>query len=675
MPDVSNRRSTALLALIACTTVCQAQPVMDLAGTWKVRLDPGDAGIEQSWQGADFDAIIQLPGSLAEQGFGDDPTFDAPWIADNRALLKLKESKFAPYLTDENLKMPCWLQPEKIFVGAAWYQKEVEIPQAWEDKRIILFLERPHWETRVWVDDTFISAENALGAPHIHDLSDALTPGRHRITIRIDNRMIVNVGLNSHSVTDHTQTGWNGVVGKLQLITADPVWIDEVKVIPNAAERSAAVEVTIGNRTKREGEGTLQWTVTHEDVRAAGGETMIRWDQTGGTSGFNINLGPDAERWDEFAPNLYKLNVSLEDSDDSHSVTFGLRDLAVDGTRFTINGRPLFLRGTLECAIFPLTGYPPTDRESWRRIIRICKAHGLNHIRFHSWCPPEAAFIAADELGFYYQVECSSWANQGAALGDGKPIDQWLYDEAHRITRAYGNHPSFAFMAYGNEPAGKNREEYLEAWCAYWKKENPRCLHTSGAGWPKVENSDFHSLPQPRIQRWGEGLKSRVNAHPPETVTDYAPLIQSAGKPVVSHEIGQWCVYPDFEEMKKYTGVLKPRNFEIFKELLESNHMADQAHDFLMASGKLQTLLYKEEIESSLRTPGFAGFQLLDLHDFPGQGTALVGVLDPFWDSKPYVSPEEFRRFCGPTVPLARMKKRVWTSSETFEADLEIARY
>jgi len=198
---------------------------------------------------------------------------------------------------------------------------------------------------------------------------------------------------------------------------------------------------------------------------------------------------------------------------------------------------------------------------------------------------------------------------------------------------------------------------------------------TSGSGWPQIPENEYHVTPAPRIHQRGAGLRSRINARPPETATDYRDVVGRYGFPVVSHEIGQWCVYPNFAEVAKYTGSLKPRNFEIFRQLLDDAHMLDQAEAFLMASGKLQALCYKEEIESALRTPGFGGFQLLDLHDFPGQGTALVGVLDPFWDSKPYISPQEFRRFCGPTVPLARMIKRIYTSDETLVADVEVSHF
>ncbi|MCX7827100.1 MAG: glycoside hydrolase, partial [Verrucomicrobiae bacterium] len=329
----------------------------------------------------------------------------------------------------------------------------------------------------------------------------------------------------------------------------------------------------------------------------------------------------------------------------------------------------------LECCIFPRTGYPPTDLESWKRIIRVCQAHGLNHMRFHSWCPPEAAFVAADELGFYLHVEASSWANQSTTLGDGKPVDQWLYDETDRILRYYGNHPSFVLMAYGNEPGGRNHKAWLARYVEHYKAKDARRLWTAGAGWPELPENQWHCVPGPRIQAWGGGLTSRINAQPPETRSDYRDFISARAVPVVSHEIGQWCVYPNFDEIKKYTGYLKPKNFEIFRDRLAEHGMLDQARQFFLASGKLQTLCYKEDIESALRTPGMAGFELLDLHDFPGQGTALVGVLDPFWEQKGYVTPQEYRRFCNATVPLARLAKRVFTTAEELAADIEIAHF
>jgi len=491
--------------------------------------------------------------------------------------------------------------------------------------------------------------------------------------------MIVDVGHNAHSVSDHTQSNWNGLVGRLELQATSPVWIDDIQVFPNAAERTAAVTVVMGNQTGTGGRGDLFFlSATRPSHQAEAKTVAVEWNEAESwTETIVLPMGPDACLWDEFHPDLYTLTVSFRSAhptlgalNHERTATFGLRTFAVDGTQFTINNRKVFLRGTLECCVFPLTGYPPTDKESWSRILRICQAHGLNHMRFHSWCPPEAAFAAADELGVYLQAECAAWAS----IGIGEPIDAWLHAEAEQIVRAYGNHPSFVLMAYGNEPSGKH-QEFLSRWVDHWKKTDSRRVYTSAAGWPAIDENEFHNIPAPRIQGWGQGLGSRINAKRPETYTDYAGHVKRAGRPIVSHEIGQWCVYPDFDEIARYTGVLKAKNFEIFRSLLDANHMGRQARDFLLASGKLQVVCYKEEVESALRTSGFGGFQLLQLNDFPGQGTALVGMLDPFWNSKPYMTPDEFRRFCGPTVMLARLSRRLFAASDTLTAEIEVAHF
>jgi hypothetical protein len=232
-------------------------------------------------------------------------------------------------------------------------------------------------------------------------------------------------------------------------------------------------------------------------------------------------------------------------------------------------------------------------------------------------------------------------------------------------------------MAYGNEPGGENQSAYLSKWVAHFKAADPRRFYTSAAGWPVLPESDFHNVPEPRIQIWFQGLSSRVNAFPPETAMDYTAFNEKHyhGTPVVSHESGEWCAYPNFDEIPKYTGHLKPKNFEIFRETLDQHHMADQARAFVTASGRHQVLTYKEEIESALRTTNMSGFQLLGLQDYSGQGPAPVGVLDAFWEPKGYVTAQEYRRFCNVTVPLARLPKRVFTTDEKLSVAVEVAHF
>jgi hypothetical protein len=648
---------------------------LSLAGPWSFQLDPSGCGVYYRWFDRALTSELSLPGSLQAQGFGDAPTVNSRWIGDVVDRDWFSEPRYAPYRAPDNFKIPFWLQTEKHYRGRAWYQRRIEIPEGWRGRRITLFLERPHWESRVWLDDQYLGSNNSLSTAHVYALDAHVAPGPHTLTICVDNDMIVPVGSNAHSVSEHTQSNWNGVVGRIELRAGSPAFIDDVQIFPDVACRSARVDVRLHNTLAHEVALDL-----HASCGAARFSERIAVPPGARSTSFTLALGPDAALWDEFSPHLHELLVRTSgisdgvDLADERITRFGLREVGVDGTQITINGRPTFLRGTLECCIFPRTGYPPTDVDSWRRIFRIARAHGLNQLRFHSWCPPEAAFAAADEAGVYLQIECPVWANQGTTIGEGSPLDAWIYEEAHRIVRDYGNHPSFVMMAHGNEPSGRIHE-FLSRWVHYWSHHDARRIYTGGAGWPILAENQYHNIPEPRVQGWGEELRSRINARPPETLTDYSDWVQKLNKPIVSHEIGQWCAYPNFDEIEKYTGVLKARNFEIFRESLQANHMGDQARDFLIASGKLQTLCYKEDVESAMRTPGFAGFHLLDLHDFPGQGTALVGVLDAFWDSKGYVAAEEFRRFCNSTVLLARMPKRFWRNSETFTARVDVAHF
>ena len=654
-----------------------AADTINLAGVWNFKQDPQNLGQEQKWFEQTLPQKITLPGSMAQNGFGDDVNTATQWTGDIVDRSWFTDARFEKYRLPGNMKVPFWLTPVKHYVGPAWYQKKVLIPQQWTGKKIMLVLERCHWETQVWVDANAVGKQNCLSTPHEYDLSAELTPDVHTLTVCVDNSVKIPVGNNAHSISDHTQTNWNGIIGDIILQARDPVWITDLQVYPDAQKRIAKVHITISNHTAGSLEGILSLEAalinSPKTHYVAPKETAFTVSASQTVVETDFPLGDDALLWDEFSANVYRMTCRLKSDkySDSSSVDFGLRQLAAEGTQFTINGRKFFLRGTLECCIFPRTGYPPADIDQWDRIIRIAKSHGLNHFRFHSWCPPKAAFQAADLLGFYFQIEGPFWTS----VGDGGTIDEFIYSECDRILKEYGNHPSFCFLAYGNEPGGKNQKKFLGNLVNHWKKQDPRHLYTSASGWPIIPESDYHSTPAPRGHQWGAGLSSRMNAKPPETVTDYRDFVSQHKSPVVSHEIGQWCVYPNFREIGKYNGVTRAYNFEIFRDRLKDSLMLDHAQDFLMASGKLQTLCYKEEIESALRTPGFGGFQLLDLHDFPGQGTALVGVLDAFWDSRGYVTPPEYHRFACETVPLARMEKRVWTDAETFTAAVEISHF
>lgn len=661
---------------ILFTVICQraGAQLISLAGEWQFAIDRDDKGIEEKWFTKKLAETIILPGSMAERLKGDNVTLQTKWTGSIYDSSFFFRPSLAKYRTADNLKIPFWLTPAKYYVGRAWYQKEIIIPVDWKEKNARLFFERVHIQTKVWVDGNEIGKSNSLSVPHEFDLGK-LIPGKHRITISIDNRIgDMNVGPDSHSVSDHTQGNWNGITGKMYVEALPDVYIDNIQVYPDVRHKQAKIKVYIINKGKKETRTIVTASAESFNTNVLQ-NTQEVFDNVpvkpGDTSLIELTL-PMTDNmvlWNEFDPALYRLTVKATANNltDTRKQQFGMREFTIKGTQFIVNGRPVFLRGTLNNCEFPLTGYPAMDVAAWEKIFKTAKSYGLNHMRFHSWCPPEAAFIAADKVGLYLQPEAPTWPNHGTSVGDGRFIDQYIYDETNRMVKAYGNHASFCMLSAGNEPAGKNQAKYLADFVNYWKAKDNRRVYTGASvamSWPLVPDNEYMVKSGPRGLRW-------TNAEP-ESNSDYYTAVKDFTVPYVTHEMGQWCVFPNFDEIKKYTGVYRARNFELFKQDLEDHGMADQAKDFLMASGKLQALCYKAEIEKDLRTPGLAGFQLLGLQDFPGQGTALVGVIDAFWDEKGYINARQFSRFCSPTVLLAKLPKFVFTNNETIEADVEL---
>ena len=665
-----------ILFLVLSNSLYASKLLLDLSGKWRFKTDISNVGEREKWYRTRLNDSINLPGSMVENLKGEDITLQTKFTGSIYDSSWFFNPHLAKYRTPENLKMPFWLTQLKRYEGVAWYQRDFSVSADMLNKELMLYLEHPNFATKVWVDNVEVGSFLSMSVPHVYSLGKSLSVGKHTLTVQVDNRLkTMDVGANSHSVTDHTQGNWNGIVGKIELQSRQLVYFDDIQIFPDIINRKAKLKVCIINNDLKTKNVKLEFSangfnsklehntgVLQKTIKIKPGKNLID---------FELDMGKNVQLWDEFHPALYYLNAGLKYKGcaDSKRLQFGMREVSIEGKYIYINGRKTLLRGTVENAVFPLTGYPPYDVESWEKVFRICRDFGLNHMRFHSFCPPEAAFIAADKMGMYLQPEGPSWPNHSTQLGKELPIDTFLMSETKRIVRNYGNYASFTFLACGNEPRG-NWVRWVTDFVNYWRKADSRRVYTGasvGGGWAWQPANQFH------VKAGARGLNWRDTR--PESYSDFSRQIDTVSQPFVSHETGQWCVFPDFSEINKYTGVTRARNFELFRDDLTDKGMASQASDFLMASGKLQSLCYKHEIERTLRTPGYAGFQLLSLNDYPGQGTALVGVLNAFWQTKGYVTATDFRKFCNKTVPLARFDKFVFTNSDTLRVNVLVSHF
>ena len=504
------------------------------------------------------------------------------------------------------------------YKGAARYSRTINIPKDWKKKPVELFLERtrPTW---VYVDGELVDSCNFISTPQRYLLPKKVKPGKHFLEIVVDNGRGVpdQVYGSSHAYTEDTQTNWNGIIGRIELQLASSV-------------ESKSAE-------------TLTGAIPSRSVAS-----------------------PTALQMPDFA-----------------------KDFHIKGAHFYANGHRIFLRGKHDAAVWPLTGHVEMSVEGWMKYLGTCKEYGINHVRFHSWCPPEAAFVAADSLGIYLQPELPFW---GSFDKKDERLMAFLHQEGENILREYGHHPSFRMMALGNELWGDidKMKEFVDD----FRKIAPDKYYTFGSnyylGYQGIkEGMDYFTTCRIGGEGWGKynthtrGSFSFADAYDggminhfhPNSTMNFDEACDKAGIPIISHETGQFQTYPDYREIKKYTGVLHPYNFEVFRRRLAAAGMLSQADDFHKASGLWSLKLYKADIEMDLRTRNMAGFQLLDIQDYPGQGSAFVGILDAFMESKGITTPEEWRQWCSPVVPLLEVEKFCFEDGEKIQAKVKVANY
>ena len=489
-----------------------------------------------------------------------------------------------------------------------------------------LFLERtkPTW---VYLDGKLVDSCNFISTPQRYILPK-MKSGKHQLEIVVDNSRGVpeQVYGSSHAYTEDTQTNWNGIIGEILL----EVKSEERRVKNSNVISPASVQTYTG------------------------------------------------------------------------TVLPCFKDFHIEGAHFYANGHPVFLRGKHDAAVWSLTGHVDMTVEGWMKYLGTCKEYGINHVRFHSWCPPEAAFVAADSLGIYLQPELPFW---GSFDDKDETLMKFLHQEGENILREYGHHPSFRMMALGNELWGSidKMKEFVDD----FRKIAPDKYYTFGSnyylGYQGVkEEMDYFTTCRIGGEGWGKynthtrGSFSFADAYDGGMINHFHPNTSmnfdeacdkwaspqpwqkkdgKAGIPIISHETGQFQTYPDFREIKKYTGVLYPYNFEIFRRRLAAAGMLSQADDFHKASGLWSVKLYKADIEMDLRTKNMAGFQLLDIQDYPGQGSAFVGILDAFMESKGITTANEWHQWCSSVVPLLVTDRFCYDENEMMNAKVQIANY
>ena len=633
---------------------------VDLSGIWECSI-PGQSG------------EIRLPGTLDEGGFGlpDDPS--KQWQA------------------EEVKKLGFWQEGDPIvtrltrrysFEGQAKFSRKV----SWgcsADCRVFLECERAR-QLRLIVNGQEVSPAEpvCLSAPSVFEVTGLVT-GRDEFTLLSDNSYPSwprDAIVYASAASDETQTNWNGITGYIRLRIENPDYISGIRVYP----KDDRVDIRIELDLSRPLSGPL-----HIFSPALQEEPEILLPAKAGTfeAACTARLRPDVCFWDLEEGNLYPLTVSAEGLE-SRTVSFGVRTFAARDGHLTLNGRRIFLRGETNCAAYPETGYIPTDVDTWTAILEKYRSYGVNCVRFHSHCPPEAAFTAADRLGMLMQPELSHWDPKDAFATEEARC--YYTAEARRILRHLANHPSFVMLSFGNELHFRDEfRPYTDSLLRELRELDPTRLYASGSNafyGSKGPNpsDDFYTSSDDReqmLRATSANFQGWLNQANPNAFTDYSAVMTklraNSAHPVFSFEVGQYEVLPDFSEIRDYRGVTVPGNLRRMEQKMRSAGLKKIWSRMVSATGENALQCYRAEVEAALRTEDFSGISLLSLQDFPGQGTALVGMMNTHLQPKPYpfADPTRFAAFFRDVLPLALLPRYVFTAGEEISVPVRIANY
>lgn len=681
-----------------------------LNGKWHVVLEDGTTG------------QMDLPGTLDENGIGHRDVGANQWHPD--AVLGNAAGEI-----DKDAPIATRFTRRHTYEGEARISRKITVPDYGTD-RLFVLAERAR-ALRLLVDGEACSVfrQGTLSTPYIFELTGA-APGEHEFTFLSDNSypgMPKAAIYYSSAATDETQTNWNGILGECSMYTRPQNFIDSLRVYPRAVKKEeknkaggyvldVCVELAPGAKkvykdakiilqSEALAAGELEDTQTLTEIISYSGEglaeagtdkeenpkTMEIWFR-------DLPLRENVKLWDEDEGNLYEMAVTLDNgmsAEDKGGSTaecrtrFGIRSFGDNGSgRLALNGRAIFLRGEANCAEYPETGHPPMTIPEWKEMLLKYRSYGINFVRFHSHCEPEAAFAAADELGMLLQPELSHW----------DPKDAFGTEESYRYYRAelvdllktYANHPSFVMLTLGNELQAQDEgRERMRELVRTAKRMDPTRLYANGSNAFYGEEgcdpeSDFYTSQSCKdvvIRGTFSGMRGYLNENYPSTDRTYdeamAEIRKEYQKPVFSFEVGQFEVLPDFEELESFHGISDPVNLKLIKKRVEERGLLPTWEKYVEATGELSRLAYREEIEAAMRTRELSGISLLGLQDFPGQGTALVGMMNSHLEPKPYdfARPERFREFFTESRIFVKMPRYTYEEGEYLTAEVEVANF
>jgi hypothetical protein len=345
------------------------------------------------------------------------------------------------------------------YKGAAWYQRELQVPLSWKGKRVFLKFGAVDWKAKVWIGSKLVGEHEGGYTPFKLDVTNAVTfGGTDLLTVR------------AYDTTDPStptgkQTGWytrsSGIWQTVYLEAAGPSYIRQIRIQPDVDEKKAYLVLGLYNDG-----GPQEFEICTESLDGQFRMDRHRTRLASGDNAVVVTLKiPRPKLWEPDSPNLVPLRVSLKKGKrvaDAVETYFGMRKVSrgkYAGREYEyifLNDHPIYLLGALDQSFNPWGIYTFPSDEAIRDDIQKAKEFGLNFLRIHIKVPEPRLVYWADKLGVLLMCDMPNFSRY-----DEEARANWRMTFEEAVARDF-NHPSIFSWCLFNETWGLQKHDTPE---------------------------------------------------------------------------------------------------------------------------------------------------------------------------------------------------------------------
>ena len=337
------------------------------------------------------------------------------------------------------------------FINSVWYQRMIQIPSAWQGKRVKLNFGAVYYESEVYIDGRFVGRHYGGSDSFAFDITDFVGDGKeHSIVVHAESDLRSGTQPGGKQSTNYYSYGCSytrttGIWQTVWMEAVDDMALERVQVVTDIDNEQIVVIPTYYNVA---GGNTLS-------VEVRDGGKVVAHAESAAVQGVPVVVAlKKAKLWSPESPFLYDVVYEVKDAEgrtlDRVDAYVGMRKVHIDGNKIYLNNKPYYQRLVLDQGFYPDGIWTAPSDEALKHDIEMSKAAGFNGARLHQKVFEERFHYWADKLGYIVWGEMASWDKDFNSVAAARNfLSEW-----GNIVMRDRNHPALIVWTPFNEEFG-----------------------------------------------------------------------------------------------------------------------------------------------------------------------------------------------------------------------------